>query len=594
MQRAATIAVLPFESLSRHPEEAYLARGFVDELVTELGRFASLDVIHPRSSARLTGDATAATLGASHVLGGSVRRERDTVRVTVRLEEAQSGRQLWADRLDAPLGELPSIEAEIVARVAVALALKIDETRLGRARRQPITSLEAYDCWLRGIDLLRGGTRDDDERARRAFTRALELDPHFARAHAGVSLSHFNEWSCQAWERWDETERLAFEAARRAADLDDGDHAIQLVLGRILLFRREFDAAARHVDLALALNPSDADALVQASLCKTMLGEPEAAVELIERAIRLHPLHDDWYFGVEAFPHFVLGDYARAIETGSRAWGTTVDLPAYGAAAHAYLGQRDEAARHLAAFLEEFVERITFGRTPDAGEPLRWVLHVNPFRRPEDAEHLAEGLRRAGLPDDPDLARPAVARPDTSAEAVFRHEGELWMLAYRGRCVRLSDVKGLHDLACLLAHPGERFHCLELAGRPPDLGLAGPVLDRTARTQVQGRIRELQAELDEAEAQNDLGRSARARAELDALVSELGRALGIGARARSLGSPSERARSAVTWRIRSAIRKVASTHRELGRHLENAVKTGTYCTYAPEAPVGWELGPLTM
>ena len=88
-----------------------------------------------------------------------------------------------------------------MARVASALAVEIDTLRLGRARRKALASLEVYDCWLRGLDALRQGTPEDDVRGRAFFERALELDPAYARAHAGLSLSHFNEWSCQLWEQ---------------------------------------------------------------------------------------------------------------------------------------------------------------------------------------------------------------------------------------------------------------------------------------------------------------------------------------------------------------------------------------------------------
>ena len=113
------------------------------------------------------------------------------------------------------------------------------------------------------------------------------------------------------------------------------------------------------------------------------------------------------------------------------------------------------------------------------------------------------------------------------------------------------------------------------------------MLDAQAQREVRSRIRDLQQELDEAEGLHDLGRSERARAELDRLVDGLASTLGIGGRSRKLGSAAERARSSVTWRIRNAIRKVAAAHPRLGQHLDNAVRTGTFCVYRPETPVDW-------
>ena len=133
------------------------------------------------------------------------------------------------------------------------------------------------------------------------------------------------------------------------------------------------------------------------------------------------------------------------------------------------------------------------------------------------------------------------------------------------------------------------MHCLELAGRPSDEGAGQPVLDERSRTELRAHARELQEEIDDADDAHDLGRAERARAELDRLVEAASQAFGLRGRPRHLGSATERARSAVTWRIRSAIRKIGGSHATLGRHLDNSVRTGTYCEYAPERRVDWTL-----
>ena len=606
MDVAATIAVLAFDTPSGDPEQEYFARGFVEDVAVELARFPTLEVIHPHPSFTLGrgglaggGEGVARGEGAGdrpgvrvgYLLQGGIRRIGDTVRVTAQLVTAEDGRQVWADRFDAPAEGVLAVQDEIVARVANALAVQIDSARLRQARRKPLSSLEVYDCWLRGLDCLRRGNPEDDARAREFFERALALDPHWARGHAGVSLSHFNDWSCQAWERWDDKERLAFEHARRAAALDDRDALVQLVLGRVLVYRRHFDEAARHVDRAIELNPNDADVLAHAALCRAYLGEAESAAALADKAARLNPYHGDWYAYGAALSRFVLGRHGEAVALFSRAPGATVDVPAYLAAAYALMGDAQPAAQWLATFLSDFVEKITFGRPPEPGEPLRWLLHVNPFRRPADAEQLARGLRLAGLPADPDDRPRAVAQParDGAPRAVFRAEGELWTFAFDGLGVQLTEAKGFHDLVELLAKPDARVHCLELAGRAAEPRGDDAVLDARARRELASRAREALEEIDQAEALNDRGRAERAREELDRIVTALSDTLGLGGRSRRLGSAAERARTAVTWRIRNAIRKIAAAHPALGRHLENAVRTGTYCAYAPDRPVDWTL-----
>jgi ElaB/YqjD/DUF883 family membrane-anchored ribosome-binding protein len=120
-------------------------------------------------------------------------------------------------------------------------------------------------------------------------------------------------------------------------------------------------------------------------------------------------------------------------------------------------------------------------------------------------------------------------------------------------------------------------------------GSTGEVLDATARRAYEQRVRDLQAEVDEADAHHDVARADQARAELDALVDQLTEALGLGGRARTKGSSAERARSTVTQRVRATIRRLDDVHPRLGRHLRAAIRTGSFCAYEPEEPTRWQL-----
>jgi TolB-like protein len=593
---AATVAIAPFDNLSGDPGQDYFARGFVEDVATELSRFGTLEVLHPRAVGAFigaSGDTAGQRLPADHIVHGSVRHTGESVRINVQLVNAASGRQLWADRYDATARDLHAVQDAIAARIARALAVHIDQARLGAARRAPLASLEAYDCWLRGLECIRRGTVEADDEARGLFERALEIDPAYARAYAGLSLSHFNEWSCQAWERWDEKERLAHDYASRAVALDNTDAMVQVVLARILVYRRRYDEAAHHVERALQLNPNDTDVLVHAGLCHAYLGDPEAALAAATKAMRLNPAFPPWYAAPAGLAYFLMGRDRECLET-CRAAPTRmfVDVAAFAAAAAAFTGDLTAAKANVREFLDDFQERIGFGRAPEPGEPLRWLLHVNPFKRAEDGDRLARGLALAGLDADPDEGRPeAVAHPDPpdAARAAFRRDGSLWTMAFAGLSVQLTHQKGFLDLAQLLARPGNEMHCLELADRPAETSGEALVLDDRARRELKARARDLQQEIDAADAAHDTGRAERAREELDQIVEHLSGALGLGGRARPLGSAAERARSAVTWRIRNAIRKIASAHPRLGRHLENGVRTGTFCVYEPETPTAWSL-----
>ena len=531
---AASIALVPFENLSGDPAQDVFARGFVEDIASALSRFGTLEVVYPRALATASAarGGNEATSMATTVLRGSVRRAADTIRITVQLFDAQGGRQIWAERYDVTAGTLFAVQDEIAERIASALALGVDRTRLAAAQRAPLQSLEIYDCWLRGFDCLQNGTVEDDAEARRFFERALESDPSFARAYAGLSLSHFNEWSCQAWHKWDDTERFAYEYAARAARLDDSDAVVQVVLGRILLYRRRFDEAIYHVDRALSLNPNDTYVLVHAAMCRAYLGDGEPALELARKAMRLNPAYPPWYMAPAGLALFVLGRDADMIEVCTQVpISMFVDVPAFLAASLALVGDVDRARFYLAQFMTAFGERVTYGRPAEQGEPLRWLLHVNPFRREMDTERLARGLQIAGLADDPDKGRAeAVAQPAAqgSVPARFRHDGDAWSLTFRGLSVQLTHQKGFKDLMRLLQQPGIEVHCLELADRAAETAEGAPVLDDRARREVQARVRELQQEIDEADAAHDLARGERAREELDRIVELLSGALGLG------------------------------------------------------------------
>jgi hypothetical protein len=178
-------------------------------------------------------------------------------------------------------------------------------------------------------------------------------------------------------------------------------------------------------------------------------------------------------------------------------------------------------------------------------------------------------------------------------DGLLRRDGPVWTLEWRGNRSLVRDAKGMRDLAILLAHPDRGVPAVDLvehAGGPPaghSGGNLGPVLDEPARRAYRTRLIDLDGELDDAEAAADLGRIERLRAERSMIVDELSAALGLAGHSRMMADPAERARKAVTMRIRSAIRSIAASDEALGRHLANAVHTGIVCIYQPDSPVRW-------
>jgi len=198
-----------------------------------------------------------------------------------------------------------------------------------------------------------------------------------------------------------------------------------------------------------------------------------------------------------------------------------------------------------------------------------------------------------------------------SETVAFRREGEFWTITYRGATFRLKDAKGLHYLAYLLARPGKRIHVLDLieavegcvANRRTtmhaesedlkivrEIGDAGPTIDARSRAEYRTRLRDLQADLDEAERMNDLGRCERLRTEIEMVGQELTGSSGLGGRARTVSGSAERARKLVGKNIRSMVEKIRQQDPALGRNFAATISTGYFCEFQPDPdqPISWQ------
>ena len=197
----------------------------------------------------------------------------------------------------------------------------------------------------------------------------------------------------------------------------------------------------------------------------------------------------------------------------------------------------------------------------------------------------------------------------THEGSLFLRKGDYWIIGYQRHVVFLKATRGLHDLGLLLRNPGREFHVCDLVGQPVGSPLvlgkgghatgawqggllsdAGPILDAQAKAEYRHRLDDLRRDLEEAERFNDLTRAERARDEMDALAEQLASAVGFGGRNRTIGSAAERARCAVTKRIKSSITRIGEAIPSLGSHLAARVKTGYFCSYSPpsERLVAWE------
>ncbi len=256
---------------------------------------------------------------------------------------------------------------------------------------------------------------------------------------------------------------------------------------------------------------------------------------------------------------------------------------------------RASGARPYAAWIALDLGRELAGRASVTDRERGRMLVADALREAVNLEmpSLAAGAR-AWLAESPGSGREAheerAAPPSRHSPSPPRfrleRQGELWTVLHQSRQFHLADTKGLRILAALVAAPGRDWHVLDLmaseGGAPVAQPDVGEMLDGRARADYRARIVALRGEIDEAERWNDGPRAERARLELEAITSELGRALGPRGRLRRQGSDAERARINVQRRVRDAIRRIGETDAALARHLERSVRTGSVCRYDPE------------
>ncbi len=257
------------------------------------------------------------------------------------------------------------------------------------------------------------------------------------------------------------------------------------------------------------------------------------------------------------------------------------------------LGRLDEAVAHLADAEARMVQTGQRSQLARVRYELAGVLLARDRAADreraaallEQARTLAEELGQSRLLQLLPDGAPARSSTDAAAPFALRREGDYWTVVSSAGTLRLRDSRGLQLLAQLVASPGQEFHVLQLvspADEAGDPGDAGPVLDGEAVQSYRGRLLELREVLEEAEGFSDGSRADKARTEMDFLTTELARAVGLGGRERRVGGAAERARTTVQKRLRKVIRRIEDGLPELGKHLDQGIRTGAFCGYLPE------------
>jgi TolB-like protein len=387
--------VLPFDNLSRDPEQEYFADGMVEEIITGLSRIKWLFVIARNSTFIYKGKpvdvkAVGRDLGVRYVLQGSVRRSGNEVRVTGQLIETEKATHVWADRYNGTLGDIFKLQDEMTASVIGALEPTLLRAEVERAWRRRPSSLDAYDLFLRALPLVSIAMPEDADKALRLLEEAIQLEPNYAAVHGFMAWCHEQRFLRGGLDA--DTRRAALEHAHAALETGSDD-AMALAMGGFVvgILDRDYETAVEALDRALALSPSSALAFGFSSIIRAYGGELAAAIEHGKMGIRLSPYDPLVYLPYVGLTlaHFFSGSFSEAVIAAGRAAAANprLSVPRYlHAAALMRLGRLDEARA-----MAEIVLSLQPGFT------ISGLVSGN-VSKPERMGMLAEALKAVGLP----------------------------------------------------------------------------------------------------------------------------------------------------------------------------------------------------
>lgn len=615
---ATTLRLRRAEALSRC--------GRTEEAEAELLEIAAL--------ARRTGDGgllARAALGVGSIGGGFEVRQLDPAQQALLIEAIER------------LGDTDSaLLATLTARLSIACSLDADhEQRVDLAERALAMARRTGDDAAIGAALgawcdAHAGPADVDARAAAAaemLVAARRVDD------AELELLALRLAFVAALEAGDvgraRRHAAAFAALADRLRLPQFTWYARLVEGTLAHLAGDLEAAAalsdRSSELGRLAGSANARMLADGAL-RPAVERDRGDPGWLERLVEVNTGIPEANRGLDLDAPFLLytvgyGGTPERVATGLPGWtemwhrtgahdGLALYLGFHLARAAALTGDADLVARTEAA-LEPFAHRFALdGTGAVCYGPVDAALAALAAARGDAAlaavryRRAVDACRRIGAPllrarfeaELADVTEPARPRPadrpgrsdgtavGTVRRGTLRRDGEVWLVGFGGRETRLRPTKGLTDLAVLIARPGHDVHVFDLVGAAgADRGDAGGVIDATARTAYEQRIRALTDDIEAAEERGDDRRAAALDDERAALVTHLAGALGLGGRARVAASDVERARKAVGMRLREACRRIDAELPELGRHLDNAVRTGTWCSYRPDAPVDWTL-----
>ncbi len=357
-EQEISLAVLPFANLPSNPEQEYFVDGIVDNLIFELSQLSGLLVISRQSSFRyrnsnMSSQEIGNLLGVKYLLEGNVQLSEKRVRVTVRLIEALTSTCVWADRYEGFLQEIFALQDEITLSIVKQLQIKLSPAEAQLFGHEGTISIEAHDALLRGIACHWKYAPKFVAEARKHFTKAVELDPNYASAHAWLARTLLFLWVMR-WEPDEALYRDALVHAKKAAAINSHLPYVQSILGWTHLWHRNRDECIAACRQAVAIDPNNFEAYIFLSMSLSCAGFGEEALYYIEKAQRMNPHSSPFYEYTIGLAHYVLKDYDKAVAAFKRGCAIGATFPpnfVYLCVTYQLMGLKAEALAARRAYL---------------------------------------------------------------------------------------------------------------------------------------------------------------------------------------------------------------------------------------------------
>jgi DNA-binding SARP family transcriptional activator len=383
--RRGSVVVMPFVEAS--PGASPVANGLTDDIITRLAKLRVLFVIARGSSYALGERGIGAReagrmLNVEYVVSGVVRRQADKLSVLVELAQTRDAGIVWADEIEGPADQTFGVLDSIVNRIVALISEEIERAETMRALIKPPNSLDAWEAYHRGLWHMYRFNAADNKVAERLFRAALALDPNFARAHAGLSFTHFQNVFLGLTPDREQQARLALETASQSLAADDRDPAAHWALGRALWLRGEQDESIAELARSVELSPNFALGHYTLGFVHAQSGDPRVAIDQVDHSRRLSPF-DPLQFGMlgsRALAHMRLGEREAAAQWAVKAASRPnahAHILAIAAVNLALAGRRDQARELVGRIrvelpryrVEDFLRAFRF--IPDAEQIVR-------------------------------------------------------------------------------------------------------------------------------------------------------------------------------------------------------------------------------